>query len=455
MPVDKVLGEIVYAGGRQIGNAIELEVLKEVSQSYLTQLWNNNAFRKEKDNKINEVANSISKYFTFAVIAIALISGLLWLRKDINSAVSVFTAVLIVACPCALALSIPFTLGNTLRIFGKLGFYLKNTSIIEKLTKITTVVFDKTGTITKTGDTSIQFIGRTLTEYDGILVKAVVLHSTHILSRKIYDSLDSKDIFDVENYKEYTGKGIYGVVDGNELMLGSLEFVEGGTEFEAAEIKSKKNQTDVYLSFNGNISGYFRITSSYREGLEELLGSLSDNYDIHLLSGDNNREKPNLLKVFATDKSMRFRQSPEDKLNYIKSLQKQGKRVLMIGDGLNDAGALSQSDVGITISDNIYNFSPACDAILDASMFGRISGLMDFSKFSIKVIIASFIFSFLYNIIGLAFAVNGLLSPIIAAILMPVSSVSVVLFAVISTNLYARRKGFIKKDKPAVKIIDK
>ena len=184
------------------------------------------------------------------------------------------------------------------------------------------------------------------------------LHSTHILSRKIYDSLDSKDIFDVENYKEYTGKGIYGVVDGNEIMLGSLEFVEGGTEFEAAEIKSKKNQTDVYLSFNGNISGYFRITSSYREGLEELLGSLSDNYDIHLLSGDNNREKPNLLKVFATDKNMRFRQSPEDKLNYIKSLQMKTKRVLMIGDGLNDAGALSQSDVGITISDNIYNFSP-------------------------------------------------------------------------------------------------
>ena len=451
MPVDKVLGEIVFAGGRQIGNAIELEVLKEVSQSYLTQLWNNNAFRKEKDNKINEVANSISKYFTFAVIAIALISGVLWLRKDFNSAVSVFIAVLIVACPCALALSIPFTLGNTLRIFGKLGFYLKNTSIIEKLTKITTVVFDKTGTITKTGDTSIQFIGRTLTEYDRILVKAVVLHSTHILSRKIYDSLDSKDIFDVENYKEYTSKGIYGVVDGNEIMLGSLEFVEGGTEFEAAEIKSKKNQTDVYLSFNGNISGYFRITSSYREGLEELLGSLSDNYDIHLLSGDNNREKPNLLKVFATDKNMRFRQSPEDKLNYIKSLQMKTKGVLMIGDGLNDAGALSQSDVGITISDNIYNFSPACDAILDASMFGRISGLTDFSKFSIKVIIASFIFSLLYNIIGLAFAVNGLITPIIAAILMPVSSVSVVLFAVISTNLYARRKGFIKKDKPAAK----
>ena len=174
MPVDKVLGEIVFAGGRQIGNAIELEVLKEVSQSYLTQLWNNNAFRKEKIIKLMRLQIQFPSILHFAVIAIALISGLLWLRKDFNSAVSVFTAVLIVACPCALALSIPFTLGNTLRIFGKIGFYLKNTSIIEKLTKITTVVFDKTGTITKTGDTSIQFIGRTLTEYDRILVKAVV-----------------------------------------------------------------------------------------------------------------------------------------------------------------------------------------------------------------------------------------------------------------------------------------
>ena len=158
IPVDKVLGEIIYAGGRQVGNAIEMEVIKEVSQSYLTQLWNNNAFGKERDNKFTEISDSISKYFTFIVIAIAIISGLYWLRTDLNTAVNVFTAVLIIACPCALALAIPFTLGNTLRIFGNIGFYLKNTSIIEKLTRISTVVFDKTGTITKTGDTKIQFL---------------------------------------------------------------------------------------------------------------------------------------------------------------------------------------------------------------------------------------------------------------------------------------------------------
>jgi Cu+-exporting ATPase len=266
------------------------------------------------------------------------------------------------------------------------------------------------------------------------------------MSRKIYESLDSKDVFDVENYREYTGKGIDGVIDGNKVMLGSRRFVEGETEFKEAGINSKQNRTDVYLSIDGNICGYFRITSSYREGLEELLDSLSDNYDIHLLSGDNSREKPNLVKLFASDKNMRFNQSPEDKLKYIKMLQDQWKQVLMVGDGLNDAGALRQSEVGITISDNVYNFSPACDAILDASMFGKISGLINFSKFSIKTIIFCFIFSLLYNIIGLAFAVNAMLTPVIAAILMPVSSVSVVLFAVISTNLYARRKGFVKKE---------
>jgi Cu+-exporting ATPase len=151
------------------------------------------------------------------------------------------------------------------------------------------------------------------------------------------------------------------------------------------------------------------------------------------------------MKIFATDKNMRFNQSPEEKLFYIKSLQEKGKKVLMVGDGLNDAGALKQSDVGITISDDIYNFSPACDAILDASVFNNTKKFLEFSKFSIKVIIASFVFSLVYNIIGLTFAVNAMLTPVIAAILMPVSSISVVLFAIISTNLYARRRGIFNK----------
>ncbi len=446
IPRDKVLGEIIYAGGRQIGNSIELEVLKGVSQSYLTQLWNNNAFLKERDSSITEISNIISKYFTFGILLISIAASLsMWMKTDFNTAVSVFTSVLIIACPCALALSVPFTLGNTLRIFGKLGFYLKNTSVVEKLSKITTIVFDKTGTITKSGDSKVQFFGPPLSEYYKTLIKALTRQSNHILSRKIYEALDNIEIFEVEDYKEITGKGISGVIDGNVLKIGSREFSEGISEFETTKENINHNQSDVFLTINGKTSGYFRIVSLYREGLEKLINELSETYDIHILSGDNSREKSNLMKIFNADKNMRFNQSPEEKLLYIKSLQETGKKVLMVGDGLNDAGALKQSDVGITISDDVYNFSPACDAILDASVFNNTKKFLEFSKFSIKVIIASFVFSLVYNIIGLTFAVNALLTPVIAAILMPVSSISVVLFATISTNLYARKKGIFNK----------
>ena len=136
-----------------------------------------------------------------------------------------------------------------------------------------------------------------------------------------------------------------------------------------------------------------------------------------------------------------FEQSPSDKLNYIKNIRQKNRKVLMIGDGLNDAGALSQSDVGISVTDDVSNFSPACDAILDGTMLKKLPDFIRFSKTSRRIICASFAISFLYNFIGLSFAVQGMLSPIIAAVLMPLSSISVVIFATITTNLFAKRKG--------------
>jgi Cu+-exporting ATPase len=142
-----VLGEIIYAGGRQLKGAIELEVIKPVSQSYLTKLWNNETFAVQKD-PIKTFSDTASKYFSIVLLLIALAAGLFWVNTDLNRAVASFTAVLIIACPCALALSSPFTLTAVLSIFDKNKFYLKNTSVIEELARINTIVFDKTGTIT-------------------------------------------------------------------------------------------------------------------------------------------------------------------------------------------------------------------------------------------------------------------------------------------------------------------
>lgn len=148
-------------------------------------------------------------------------------------------------------------------------------------------------------------------------------------------------------------------------------------------------------------------------------------------------------EIFHGNAGLYFNYSPHDKLNFIEKLQKQNKKVLMFGDGLNDAGALKQSDVGISITDNTNNFTPASDAILDSQSFRLINVFINFSKTSKKIIIASFVLSIIYNIIGLTFAFEGKLTPLFAAILMPLSSISVVIFTTIATNLLANKKGLI------------
>lgn len=438
-PVHKVSGEMIYAGGRQKSGLIELEVIKEVSQSYLTQLWNNDTFNKKSASQFTNFSNTVSKYFTIVVLLVATIAAAFWYQASTSIAINVFTSVLIVACPCALALSTPFTLGNAMRIFGRNRFYLKNSSVVEKLAKINSIVFDKTGTITESGKSDIIYSGKVLNQTEQKCIKSLVRSSTHPLSKKIFDSIGETEFFPVTKFNEPTGKGIEGVIYGYHIKIGSAEFVEYTiTEQEMDNIKTK-----VYVSFNSEVVGNFTIANSYRSGIKKVVKDLSSKYNLALLSGDNAGEKENLLNIFDNESQFHFKQSPEDKLNFIKRLQSQNQKVLMIGDGLNDAGALSQSDVGISVTDDISNFTPACDAILDSSQLKNIPTYLKFAKSSLKIIHLNFLISFFYNFVGLSFAVQGMLSPLIAAVLMPLSSISVVLIATLATNLIARKRGLL------------
>jgi Cu+-exporting ATPase len=161
-------------------------------------------------------------------------------------------------------------------------------------------------------------------------------------------------------------------------------------------------------------------------------------FKLFLLSGDNDRERTNLESLFQPE-NIHFQQSPKDKLQFIKGLQNKDQRALMLGDGLNDAGALQQSDVGIVVAENTNNFTPSCDAILDAAKFTQLPDFHSFAKKSLKLIYGAYGLAFIYNIIGLSYAVQGLLSPVIAAILMPLSSITIVVFGVLGSEYLGKK----------------
>ena len=437
--VEVKAGETVFAGGKQSGASIELKLIKKVSQSYLTQLWNNDAFTLGKAEKsMSDLANKIGQYFTPVVLMIASISGLYWYwANDISKAVNVFTAVLIIACPCALALAAPFTLSNALRKLGQSGFYIKNTGIIEKITKISHIVFDKTGTITNNKSGRVEYHGQALNKTEETLVKSITRQSQHPISQKIFDSMVSKNFPEPAFFEEISGKGMMAKIDGQNIKIGSEAWIKNIAPSELKNQNDNSMQSISYLSIDDNIKGYFKIYNVYRSGFAPAYKALSKEYayPVSLITGDNEGQKESLSKIFKKENLMFFNQSPQDKLNYIQDLQTKGEQVLMFGDGLNDAGALKQADVGIAVSENINNFNPACDVVLDADAFEKIPNFLAYSRFSVNVVKAGFVISFLYNIIGLSFAVQGLLSPLVAAILMPLSSITVVLFGTLATNL--------------------
>jgi Cu+-exporting ATPase len=431
--IEKKSGDKIFAGGKQVGKVIEMEVLFSVSQSYLTQLWSNDVFQKRVKQNHKSITDRISRYFTPALLALAFLSFGYWIFIDIATAFNVFTAILIVACPCALALTAPFTLGNVLRILGNRKIYLKNALVIEQLAKVDTIIFDKTGTITTNKKTAITYEGSELNGFELKLLKNVLRGSNHPLSRRLYDFIPNLDKMATTSFEEIIGKGIVSEIDGNTIKLGSSQFLKTMTE-------NTHKKTKVHVEINGVYKGSYVFNNQYRKGLEILFERLAKSYHLVVLSGDNDGERSILEKMVPVGTTLVFNQKPEQKLQYIAQLQSEGKNVMMVGDGLNDAGALAQSNVGISISENVNVFSPACDGIMDATQFEKINFLLRYSKNAMITIYMSFGLSLLYNLVGLSFAVTGALDPIVAAIIMPLSTITIVSFVTLMTNLLARKQ---------------
>ncbi len=436
-PVNIEKGKIVYAGGKQVGEKIQVKIIKPIAGSYLTSLWNHNSFSKDKAayNDRNSVIHVLSKYFTIIVFALAAIIAAYWAVVDPSKILPSVSAMLIIACPCALLLAATYTNGNLLRLLSNNGLYLRDATVIEPMGNISHIVFDKTGTLTKGGE---QFFckGHQWSDEEKQWVYNVAAQSRHPYSKALVSYLGAYSPVQLDSWTEHTGQGIESKINSTEIKIGSAQL---------CGVDEQADKPALYVRIGNDVTAFY-ISTEFRKESPALISNLKSKYALSLLSGDNDRQKEQLKMLFADDGShLFFGQKPVDKLNYIESLQSKGEKVLMVGDGLNDAGALQQSNVGITLADDINNFTPSCDAILDASKLDKFPSLLKLAHSGKRVIYASFAISVIYNIAGLAIAATGRMNPMIAAILMPLSTVTIVLISTGFSTIAAARYGLSVK----------
>lgn len=423
-------GQEVYAGGRATTSALRVRVSKPADQSYLLQLW----LREGQDDKQLAVAppELLIRMFTVVILLLAAVTFGYWYGKDVALAYRSATAVLIIACPCALALAAPFCYGSLQRLLAGTGFYLRGPAVIERLGKINAFVFDKTGTLTAgTGAEQPVFVMDRSPELEAVFI-AMARRSGHPRSGAFVRALARDDgrlpDVDAGGTEEVIGSGLRLLHEGRVFLIGSPSFCgfEHYTEGTFAAVDG--------LLYCSLLPGQ----TTLRDGVGEMLGQVRESGPVWLLSGDHAPKDGFRWEDHLLPENIRFRQSPFDKLREIREMREAGTEVLMVGDGLNDAGALAVASVGLAVSEDEARFNPACDGIVRADHLAVLPGVLLAARRMKRVVIFTYLLAFTYNLIGLSYAVSGTLSPVVAAVLMPLSSISIVVVATLGAALVHR-----------------
>lgn len=427
-PVECVEGDSLHAGGRVIGRAITCTVTREAHRGYLASLWERQHNRKKRSTLL-DVSSSFGKAFVLSAFAIA-VGGALWWLPDVSMSLQVLTAVLIIACPCALTLAAPVALGTAMGRLARKGIFVKNVAALLELAYVRTVVFDKTGTLTHATVTADGL--EVLTDHEIALVASVAAQSTHPVSRALCQALPQSGLRLPASFRELPGCGITATIDGHEVVIGSGPWVCQVTDVDTSVLPEDTMNTTM-IAIDGGLRATIRIRSIMRKGVPQLVQSLRSRHAVRLVSGDSHRDRTLFESVFRDDE-MTFNAMPEDKLQAITEHRHSNGGTLMVGDGLNDGPALSAADVAIAVTDDTATIVPACDVIMRADAVSAIPSLLAVARDTHKIVWVNFLVSMVYNAVGISMAVMGVLSPLAVAILMPVSSLTVIAISVVGAR---------------------
>jgi Cu+-exporting ATPase len=407
-------GSTVYPGATNVGGTLVALVMDSPKSAQIEGLW-----KEDVTETTGWVEERTTAIFTITVLILALAGGILWYFEVPERALEIAVSVLIIACPCALSLAAPFAYGTASGVLAKSGLFLKSAIGIETLAAVRKVYWDKTGTLThQPKSEQLSF----LTEQQMQAVKAIVARSTHPIAQSILSQLAEVQPATLMHWQEHVGLGLEGVgEDGKLYKIGSgkwLGLPEGPTYF---------------LEDNLHLGSY-EPNWGYRQITQMLLELRNRGLQNHLISGDSPRELPVEWKEVFMER-VHFNCTPIQKSSLIDPKEAS----LYIGDGLNDVEAMASATIGLSIVDGELGYFPKSDGVIDAKLLHKLPFMLSYSKRMVRLVHNAYFFSLLYNLLGVAFALLGWLTPVIAAILMPLSSISVVLFSVIGARMMAAK----------------
>ena len=447
IPVDKSIGDNVSSGTINGNKSFVMSAEKVGSETLLSQIIQmvNNASRSKAP--IQKLADKISKYFVPVVLFVAIITFIVWRYFGPEPAM-VFAfvnaiAVLIIACPCALGLATPMSVMVGVGKGAQNGVLIKNAEALENLNKVDVLITDKTGTITE-GKPSVEKVVNASGDYDSKLLKQIASlnqYSEHPLAEAIVHFGKQKGITisDSKDFEAIMGKGVIGTIEGDKVAIGNKKLMEQVGAILSEEIDEKviteqeQGKTVSYISINGNVEGYVAITDAIKETSKQAINELQkQGIEVIMLTGDNRRTAKSVANQLNLA-SFQAECLPEDKLNVIEKLQAEGKIVAMAGDGINDAPALAQANIGIAMGTGTDVAIESSEVTLVKGDLMGIVKATNLGKAVMKNIKQNLFFAFIYNVLGipvaagLLYPVFGLLlSPMIAAAAMSFSSFSVI-----------------------------
>ncbi|HGH0892234.1 TPA: heavy metal translocating P-type ATPase [Staphylococcus pseudintermedius] len=442
MPVEKNIGDTVIGSTINQTNFIKLQVTHVGEDLVLNQIIKVVEEAQNDKPQIQRLADKISNIFVPTVVVLALLSFIVWFFVvtpfQFTAAFEIFIAVIVIACPCALGLATPTSIMVGSGRAAESGILFKTAEALEQAQHVDTIVFDKTGTITNGEPKVVHVYHETEEPTIGAYVKSLEMQSEHPLSKALVDYYSDEAVHTVSQYETHAGSGISGVIDDNRVRIGSIRFVTNNdlTQEQQDRIHSVAEQgaTVVGMTINETLVAIIGVRDDPKAEAKAVIETLNKNYDLVMLSGDSKQTAQAIGRELGFTRVI-AEVKPDEKSKVVTELQNEGKRVMMVGDGINDAPALMKSDIGVAMGSGSDIALESADIALVRNHLDGIADALQLSRLTIKNIKQNLFFAFCYNLIGIPIAVAGFLAPWVAGTAMAFSSVSVVLNALRLKNV--------------------